>query len=118
MRIDRETADSFVSKLIVGDVGSILDDDIEEFVAVTPLTPETLSREIALLFDTEPVENEPIFDETNAAILELMDFESQRKTYLLEKKDEGMTMEDAKEAYDFAKAALVKKHLPQSDEEE
>tara|TARA_B110000444_G_scaffold209792_1_gene204819 strand:- start:234 stop:623 length:390 start_codon:yes stop_codon:yes gene_type:complete len=118
MRVDRETADSFISKLVVGDVGSILDEDIDEFVAVTPLTPETLSKEIDTLFASPLEDSEPIFDEVNLAILELMTFEGQRKSFIMERKAEGMSTEDAKEAYDIAKADLVRKHLPEKEEEE
>jgi len=118
MRVDRETADSFIGKLVVGDVGSILDEDIDEFIAVTPLTPETLRREVETLFSTPLEDIEPVFDEVNLAILELMAFEGQRKSFLMECKAEGMTTDEAKTAYDVAKADLVRKHLPEKEEEE
>ena len=45
MRVDKETADSFISKLVgAGDVGSILYESLEEFVAVVPVTPTTLTN--------------------------------------------------------------------------
>ena len=66
-----------------------------------------------------PVEDvEPEFDEVNLAILELMAFEGERKSFLMERKSEGMSMDDAKAAYDVAKADLVRKHLPEKEEEE
>ena len=118
MRVDRETADSFISKLVVGDVGSILDEDIDEFVAVTPLTPTVLTKEIETLFSSPVEDTSPEFDEVNMAILELMAFEGERKSFIMERKEEGMTTEEAKEAYDIAKANLVKKHMPEKEEEE
>jgi|TARA_B110000914_G_C15071166_1_gene268469 hypothetical protein len=119
MRVDKETADSFISKLVgAGDVGSILDDSLEEFIAVVPVTPTTLTKEIELLFEAPAEDETPAFDEVNIAILELMDFESKRKSFLLAHKEDGMTMEEAKEAYDVAKANLVRVHLDLDDEEE
>ena len=47
-----------------------------------------------------------------------MDFESKRKSFLLAHKEDGMTMDEAKEAYDIAKANLVRVHLDLDDEEE
>jgi hypothetical protein len=119
MRVDKETADSFISKLVGGgDVGSILDDDLDEFVAVVPVTPGTLTKEIELLFDAPEEEETPAFDDVNTAILELMDFESKRKSFLVAHKADGMTMDEAKEAYDVAKANLVRVHLGLDEEEE
>ena len=118
MRVGRATADSFIGKLIVGDVGSILDEDIDEFIAVTPLTPEKLRREVEILFSAPAEDIEPEFDEVNMAILELMAFEGERKSFIMERKEEGMSTDDAKTAYDVAKADLVRKHLPEKEEEE
>ena len=82
------------------------------------MTPETLRREVETLFSTPLEDIEPVFDEVNLAILELMAFEGQRKSFLMECKAEGMTTDEAKTAYDVAKADLVRKHLPEKEEEE
>jgi hypothetical protein len=82
-----------------------------------PVTPTTLTKEIELLFEAPAEDETPAFDEVNIAILELMDFESKRKSFLLAHKEDGMTMEEAKEAYDVAKANLVRVHLDLDEEE-
>ncbi len=118
MMVSREIAEQFLSKLSGGGVGSILDEDLDEFVAVVPLTVTELEVELDVLFDNPPLEEEVVFDEMNQAILDLMDFESNRKQFILDAKADGMTMDEAKTAYETAKAVLVKKHLPESDESE
>jgi len=118
MKVSRQTADQFLSKLSGGDVGSILDEDLDEFVAVVPVTQHELNAELDILFTNPPIEEEVVFDELNQAILELMTFESNRKQFLLDRKSEGMDMDEAKTAYETAKGVLVKKHLPDSGESE
>lgn len=120
MKVNKETAEQFLSKLSGGEVGNILDEDLEEFVAVVPITVHELNTELEVLFDNPPLEEEVVFDELNTAILELMAFESNRKQFILDCKSEGMAMDEAKTEYEKAKALLVKKHLPdnESDEEE
>ena len=99
---------------------ALLDDDLEEFVNIVALTPAELQAEIDLLFSNPPDLEAPAFDEFNSAILELMEFESNRKKYILAKKAEGMTLDEAKEAYDLEKASMVRQHLdlPEPSEEE
>ena len=122
MRVERKAAEQFIDKLITNtmDGGSRLDDDIEEFVQIQTLTPHELQQEIEELFENPPDLEAPAFDEFNQAIMDLMDFESNRKKFILEKKAEGMSLDEAKEAYDFAKAAMVRTHLdlPEPSEEE
>jgi hypothetical protein len=118
MKVSRQTADQFLSKLSGGDVGSILDEDLDEFIAVVPITQHELNTELDILFTNPAIEEEVVFDELNQAILELMTFESNRKQFILERKSEGMKMDEAKTAYETAKALLVKKYLPDSGESE
>ena len=122
MRVERKAAEQFIDKLVANtmEAGSRLDDDIEEFVNIVTLTPAELQAEIDLLFENPPDLEAPAFDEFNSAILELMEFESNRKKYILDKKAEGMTLEEAKEAYDVEKASMVRHHLdlPEPSEEE
>jgi hypothetical protein len=124
MRVEREVAEAFLDKLADVSVGSILDEDLDEFVNVTPLSREELNRELNKLFENPPDPTAPAFDEFNSAILGLMDFEANRKEFILECKAEGMTLDEAKVAYENGKAELVREHLdipnmdtPQDDEE-
>jgi len=61
-------------------------------------------------------------DDENAAILALMEFESNRKSYIKDKVAEGMELADAKLAYDAEKADMVRISLglpePELEEEE
>jgi len=116
MKVSREVAEQFLSKLSGGEVGSILDEDLDEFVAVVPVTQHELNTELEILFSNPPLEDAVVFDESNQAILELMDFESNRKQFILDRKAEGMDMDEAKTAYETAKGVLVKKYLPDSEE--
>jgi hypothetical protein len=50
-------------------------------------------------------------DPMNLAILQLMTYESRRKQYIMEFKESGMSLEEAKEAYEEGKRALVREHL-------
>ena len=118
MRVSRNIAEQFLSKLSGGDVGSILDEDLDEFVAVVPITVHEMETELEVLFKNPPLEEVVVFDDMNQAILDLMEFESNRKRFILERKSEGMDMDEAKKAYETAKGLLVKKHLPDSGEEE
>jgi hypothetical protein len=118
MRVSRNIAEQFLSKLSGGDVGSILDEDLDEFVAVVPITVHEMETELDVLFKNPALEEVVVFDDMNQAILDLMEFESNRKRFILDRKSEGMDMDEAKKAYETAKGLLVKKHLPDSEEEE
>ncbi len=119
MRVERKAALEFIDKLTTdGSKGSVLDDDLEEFVNVTPLTAAELHDEINTLFENPPDLESPAYDEFNQAILDLMEFESNRKKYILAKKEEGMTLQEAKDDYEAAKAALVREHLDLPEPEE
>ena len=96
----------------------VLDDDIEEFVEARTNLNEVLD-EIEILFENPPAGDKTL-SEDNQAILALMDFESNKKAFIKEKKAEGMELAEAKEAYEFAKAAFVREALglPEPEEEE
>tara|TARA_B100000683_G_scaffold178658_1_gene172093 strand:- start:440 stop:808 length:369 start_codon:yes stop_codon:yes gene_type:complete len=122
MRVEKTAAEQFITKLVenVNSQGSRLDDDLEEFVNIIPLTAEELQEEIELLFHNPPDLEAPAFDDFNSAILELMDFEAKRKEFIMAKKSEGMTLDEAKKEYDLVKASMVRQHLdiPEPSEEE
>lgn len=98
--------------------GKVLDDDIEEFVEARTNLHEVMD-EITVLFENPPT-GDTVLSEDNKAIIALMDFESNKKSFIMEKKAEGMEIAEAKEAYEFAKAAFVREALglPEPEEEE
>jgi len=98
--------------------GKVLDDDLEEFVEARTNIAEVMS-EIEILFENPPV-GDMVLSDDNKAIIALMDFESNKKAFIMEKKEEGMEIAEAKEAYEFAKAAFVREALglPEPETEE
>lgn len=119
-RITLEQGQELIGRMDHSGAGKVLDDDIEEFVAPDVPTPEILMAELTSLFSTE--DDGRTLSDDNRAIIELMAFEQNRKQFILEQKAEGLTLEEAKEAYENAKAALVREHLglpePEDDSEE
>ena len=77
MRVEKKAAEEFIEKIMSdGSKGSVLDDDLEEFVNVVPLTAAELHEEINTLFESPPDLESPAYDDFNQAILDLMEFES------------------------------------------
>jgi hypothetical protein len=109
-------ADEFIERMVGH--GSVLDEDLDEFVQPTIPDAQFLANEVDVLFTADFEEHE--LDEANTAILALMTFEGNRKSYIKELKATGMTLEDAKEAYKEELALMVKAALPEQflDEEE
>ena len=109
-------AEEFIERMVGH--GSMLDEDLDEFVTQSIPDAQFLSNEVDSLFD-DPFEEHEL-DEANTAILALMTFEGNRKDYIKELKAGGMTLEDAKDAYKDELALMVKAALPEqfSDEEE
>jgi hypothetical protein len=118
-RITLEQGHELISRMDHTGAGKVLDDDIEEFVAPDTPTPEVLSDELDSLFSADD-DGRTISDD-NAAIISLMTFEQGRKQFILDQKAEGLTLEEAKEAYENAKATMVREHLglpdPETEEE-
>lgn len=118
-RITLEQGNELINRMDHTGAGKVLDDDIEEFVAPDTPTPEVLSAELDALFATD--DDGRTLSEDNAAIISLMAFENERKQFILDQKAQGLTLEEAKEAYENAKAQMVRKHLglpdPVEDEE-
>ena len=98
--------------------GKALDDDIEEFIEAR-VDINQVFIEIETLF-TNPPESAITLSEDNQAILALMNFENNKKSFIKAKKAEGMELADAKQAYEFEKARLVRESLglPEPEEEE
>jgi len=100
--------------------GAVLDDDLEEFDSVGgDMSPITLEREVEMLWerDFDP-EVDLQVDESINWILVAMEFERNKKQYIKDLKAEGMSLEDAKEKYEFEKADIVRKALDLPDVEE
>tara|TARA_B100001769_G_scaffold122822_1_gene95847 strand:- start:10682 stop:11257 length:576 start_codon:yes stop_codon:yes gene_type:complete len=100
--------------------GSVLDDDLEEFDSVGgDMSPITLSREIEMLWerDYDPKIDMQL-DESINWIIVAMEFERNKKQYVKDLRAEGMSLEDAKEKYEFEKADIVRKALDLPDVEE
>ena len=108
--VDKTMAEEFIERMVGH--GSVLDNDLDEFVQPTIPDAMFLKNEIDTLFEN-PFEEQPL-DEANQAILDLMTFEGNRKDYIKAKKAEGMSLEDAKEDYKHALDLKVKAALPEN----
>ena len=100
--------------------GSVLDDDLEEFDSVGgDMSPVTLNREIEMLWerDFDP-ETDLQMDESINWIIVAMEFERNKKQYIKDLKAEGLTLDEAKEKYEFEKADIVRKALDLPEVEE
>ncbi len=122
MYVTREFADQWIER--IGVRGQVLDDDLEEFNAISLPDADLLRREINSLFDSPPNMGE--LAPENQAILALMDFERQRKDFIRERRqmllDDGVdsseALTQAKSDYDEAKENLVRGALGMASVEE
>lgn len=114
--MDRQMADEFIERMVGH--GSVLDEELDEFVQPTIPDAQYLTEEIENLF-TQPFEKHDL-DEANQSILALMTFEGNRKKYIRQLKSVGLTLEEAKDTYKEELALMVKAALPEKflDEEE
>jgi len=111
--VTRKSAAEFIERM--GGTGHSLDEDMEEFVSPGVPDPKSLGNEIDELF-AKPYESQNISTE-NMAILNLMQFESDKKKYIMEKKGEGMTLDEAKDAYRQELHQIVFDSLPEEAQE-
>ena len=111
--VTRASAAGFIERM--GGTGHALDEDLEEFVSPSMPDPKSLAIEIEDLFKA-PYEAQELSTE-NMAILNLMQFESDKKKYILEKKGEGMTLDEAKDAYRQELHQIVFDSLPEDAQE-
>lgn len=117
MPITKGQAIEIAEKMSDGDFGVVHDDDVEEFTTVSnPSTKEALIAEIDDLFDREANEEDTRVDDDINWILTALKFEQNRKKYIKAKKQEGMTLEEAKEEYETEKANIVRQALNLPDE--
>lgn len=113
--VTREQADDILSRMNDA-TGKKLDDDIEEFVEARVDIIE-VTNELDNLFNNPPASDQ-MLSEDNLAILALMDFENNKKQFIIDRKAEGMELAEAKEAYEFEKARLVRESLGLPEPEE
>ena len=111
--VTRRSAAEFIERM--GGTGQALDEDLEEFVSPSMPDPKSLGNEIEDLFEA-PYESHALSTE-NMAILNLMQFESDKKKFIMEKKGEGMTLDEAKEAYKIELHQIVFDSLPEETQE-
>lgn len=114
--VTREQADEIMSRMNTAS-GKKLDEDMEEYVSVDADMME-VELEVETLFNNPPVEGDSLSEE-NLAIINLMEFEKNKKQFIMDLKAEGMELVDAKQEYEFAKSRLVRVALglPEPEEE-
>ncbi len=124
MYVTRDFAEQWIER--IGATGQVLDGDLEEFTQVS--TPDTnlIRKEIDDLFTND--QNQGELSPENVAIVASLNFESKRKTFILETKErlvaDGMESDEAlieaKEEYTKAKDLIVREALglPEPEEEE
>ena len=111
--VTRASAAGFIERM--GGTGHALDEDLEEFVSPSIPDPQLLVKEVDNLFK-EPYVSHDLSTE-NMAILNLMQFESDKKKFIMEKKGEGMTLDEAKDAYRQELHQIVFDSLPEEAQE-
>jgi len=110
--VTKAVAMEMVERISAEAIGAVRDDDLEEFVSVGGvMSKEGMIAEIEDLFSRPASEEDDAVDESIQWIIEAMAFESNKKSYLREKKAEGMTIEEAREAYEADKASIVRDAL-------
>ena len=119
-RVTKPQALEMVEKMQEGVTGKVMDDELDEYVNVDATDYLTAEQEVEDLFESDDDGRQ--VDDENAAILALMEFESNRKTYIKDKVAEGMELAAAKLACDAEKADMVRISLglpePELEEEE
>jgi polynucleotide 5'-kinase involved in rRNA processing len=115
--VSKQQAEEVASRMNTA-TGKTLDEDLEDYVE-SSVDINAVLNEITILFENPPIDNQEL-SEDNQAIITMMQFEQGKKQFILDRKAEGMELADAKQAYEFAKAKLVRValDLPDPVEEE
>jgi len=115
--VTREQAEDVAARMNTA-TGKQLDEDMEEYVEAS-IDLNDVMVEIDVLFNNPPAD-ETILSDTNQAIIEMMQFEKGKKQFIMDRKAEGMDITEAKQAYEFEKARMVRValDLPDPVEEE
>jgi|TARA_B100001094_G_scaffold192533_1_gene186406 hypothetical protein len=110
--ITRADADEFISK--AGNIGAVLDEDLEEFTPRSGVSQDSLRKEVNALFEKPFVEVS--LSSENNAILIALEFEKTRPARVKELKKEGFTTEEAKEMFKQELDIIVRNSLGLPDE--
>ena len=115
--VSKEQAEEVASRMNTA-TGKRLDDDLEDYVEAS-VDINAVFNEITVLFENPPIDDQEL-SEDNQAIITMMQFEQGKKQFIMDRKAEGLELAEAKEAYEFAKAKLVRValDLPDPVEEE
>ena len=115
--VSKQQAEEVASRMNTA-TGKTLDEDLEDYVE-SSVDINAVLTEITILFENPPIDDQEL-SEDNQAIITMMQFEQSKKQFILDRKAEGMELTDAKQAYEFAKAKLVRValDLPDPVEEE
>jgi hypothetical protein len=116
--VTRADAEAYIGK--VGGRHTYADDDLEEFINAPSLSPESLSVEVAELFENPALEA-PTPSEEIKMMLKVLEFEEQRVS-LIKKwiKEDGMEKQDAKDKFQTEMDIMVRDALglPEETEQE
>ncbi len=110
--VTRADADDFINK--AGNIGAVLDEDLEEFTPRSGVSQEMLKKEIDNLF-SKPFVSVALSSENNSILLAL-EFEKTRPARVKELKKEGHTTEEAKEIFKQELDNIVRESLGLPDE--
>tara|TARA_S200002703_G_scaffold54732_2_gene47303 strand:+ start:319 stop:777 length:459 start_codon:yes stop_codon:yes gene_type:complete len=110
--VTRADADDFINK--AGNIGAVLDEDLEEFTPRSGVSQEMLKKEIDDLF-SKPFVSVALSSENNSILLAL-EFEKTRPARVKELKKEGHTTEEAKEIFKQELDNIVRESLGLPDE--
>jgi polynucleotide 5'-kinase involved in rRNA processing len=115
--VTREQAEDVASRMNTA-TGKQLDEEMEEYVEAA-VDLNDVMVEIEVLFNDPPVD-ETMLSDANQAIIDMMQFEKEKKQFIMDRKAEGMDIAKAKEAYEFEKARMVRValDLPEPVDEE
>ena len=115
--VTKQQAEEVASRMNTA-TGKQLDDDMEEYVEAS-VDLNDVMVEIEVLFNNPPAD-ETLLSDANQAIIEMMQFEKGKKQFIVDRKAEGMDVTEAKEAYEFEKARMVRValDLPEPVDEE
>ena len=110
--VTKQQAEEVASRMNTA-TGKQLDDDMEEYVEAS-VDLNDVMVEIEVLFNNPPAD-ETILSDTNQAIIEMMQFEKEKKQFIVDRKAEGMDITEAKQAYEIEKARMVRVALDLPD---
>tara|TARA_R110002050_G_scaffold149310_1_gene275757 strand:- start:234 stop:626 length:393 start_codon:yes stop_codon:yes gene_type:complete len=115
--VTKEQAEDVAQRMNTA-TGKTLDEDLEDFIEAS-ISVNDVMVEIEVLFNNPPADD-TMLSEDNQAIIDMMQFEKEKKQFIMDRKKDGMELADAKEAYEFEKARRVRValDLPEPVDEE